>query len=185
MPENQPEKESLQRYWWVFLVRGFSSLFFGLVAFLLWPLISEGLIKFFFGSLAILEGLLLDITVLAVWRREKWAVTFVQGTAGIVIGILAFLLPSISKPTMLILVGLWIILGGTVLFYALLKYGQRLQGRPLITLTGLATMALGLILFIDHGSGMVNIVWVFGLGLMIVGMLMLSLSIKCRLAENT
>ena len=42
---------------------------------------------------------------------------------------------------------------------------------------------LGLILFIDHGSGKVNTVWVFGLGQIITGMLKVLVSFGIKFSD--
>lgn len=53
-----------------------------------------------------------------------------------------------------------------------------------MALTSLAALALGLILLINHGSGKLNNVWVFGLVLIMTGMLKVVVSFVLKFSDT-
>ncbi len=84
----------LIRNWWALALRGVFGILFGLVAFL-FPGITLGALILLFAIYAVLDGLFAIVAAIrAAERHERWGVLLLEGIAGIVAGLLAFVWPA-------------------------------------------------------------------------------------------
>ena len=170
-----------QKYWWIFTIRGTLTLWIGFTSLMLWPILSLGLIKIFFAPLIFVEGLLMMIIAFMVRREMRWLLLMIQGMAGLLIAALTFLLTtSITENILLDLIGIWIISGGILKLHILMGSGNPLKEHPLLVLSFLVLICLGVLIVTDHGSGLFGDVWIIGVVAAIQGIILLRLGFKFR-----
>jgi len=102
----------LTRKWWLLTLRGMIAVLFGLAA-LVWPGATLTALVLLFGAYALVDGLLALIVSL-LDRQESdhgWAL-LLKGLAGIAIGVLTFLWPSVTAQALVYLIAAWAILTG-------------------------------------------------------------------------
>ena len=102
----------LTRKWWLLVLRGMVAVLFGLAA-LVWPGATLTALVLLFGAYALVDGLLALIVSL-LDRQESdhgWAL-LLKGLAGIAIGVLTFLWPSVMAQALVYLIAAWAVLTG-------------------------------------------------------------------------
>lgn len=156
-------------HWWLFLVRGILAILFGIIA-LVAPGIALLAFIYVFAAYAILDG----ITAIVVSFRERsflrtWWVLLLEGIAGIIFGILAFVWPGETALVLLYLVAFWALVTGIMeIGSAFLVPGSAGQ-RWGLGLAGLVSIIFGVILIIFPGAGLLAILWFVGIFAIVFG----------------
>jgi uncharacterized membrane protein HdeD (DUF308 family) len=102
----------LTRKWWLLALRGMVAVLFGLAA-LAWPGATLRALVLLFGAYALVDGLLaLIVSRLDRHEFDHGWVSLLKGLAGIAIGVLALLWPSVTAQTLVYLIAAWAILTG-------------------------------------------------------------------------
>ena len=103
--------ELLARHWWAVALRGFLAVAFGIVT-----LLTPGLTLFYlvllFGGYAILEGLFNLVSAVRA-PRHHWPL-LLEGTVGIIAGVLTFAWPGITALFLLYLIAFWAMFTGVL-----------------------------------------------------------------------
>ncbi|MGH8526546.1 MAG: HdeD family acid-resistance protein, partial [Gammaproteobacteria bacterium] len=93
--------DTLARNWWAMGLRGLCALLFGAAIFV-WPGISLFALVLMFGVYTLLDGVCTMVSTVRSDKREKrWWLFLLQGIAGIIVGIMAFIWPGITALALL------------------------------------------------------------------------------------
>jgi len=118
----------LTRKWWLLALRGMIAVFFGLAA--LRPGATLAAPLLLFGVYALADGLLaLIVSLLDRHEFDHWWVPLLRGLAGIAIGMLTFLWPSITAQGLVYVIAGWAILTGAIEARAVLDLRNVVEGR--------------------------------------------------------
>ena len=118
----------LTRKWWLLALRGMIAVFFGLAA--LRPGATLAAPLLLFGVYALADGLLaLIVSLLDRHEFDHWWVLLLRGLAGIAIGMLTFLWPSITAQGLVYVIAAWAILTGAFEVVAALDLRNVVEGR--------------------------------------------------------
>lgn len=170
----------LTRSWKHVLTRGIITTIFGVLV-LVWPALSVSVLVTLFASLVLLVGL---VTALAAWRgrqaRGGWMIMFIQGLIGMSAAVAAMLWPGITAAVLLILVASWAIVTGLLEIVAAVVLRRQLEGEWILILSGVISVAFGVILGLEPARGVVALAWVFGIFAVIRGITLMLLSQKLR-----
>jgi uncharacterized membrane protein HdeD (DUF308 family) len=162
------------------IVRGIVGIVFGLVAFA-WPGITIAALVVIFGLYAVIDGV--TNLILGLTRRpgheRSWA-TAIQGIVGIVAGVLAFIWPGVTALALVIVIGAWAIVTGLFEIAAAIKLRKEITGEWMLALSGLLSVAFGVLVFAFPGAGAVGIAWVLGAYAMAGGIILIALGIRLR-----
>ena len=170
----------LSRHWWVLALRGVLALVFGVLA-LVWPQATVRVLVILFGIYAALDGLLALLSALANRpRRGGWWLLLVEAVAGIGAGAVAFVWPQVTALALLYLIAGWAIFTGVVELLAAIRLRRELEGEWALVLAGVVSMALGLLLALRPGSGLVAVVWFVGGYAIVFGLLLILLGLRLR-----
>jgi len=116
----------LTRKWWLLALRGMVAVLFGLAA-LVWPGATLKALVLLFGAYALVDGLLaLIVSRLDRHEFDHGRVLLLKGLAGIAIGVLTFLWPSVTA--LVYLIAAWAILTGAFEVVAALDLRNVVEG---------------------------------------------------------
>ena len=116
--DDHPITTALAQHWWAMAIRGVLSIVFGLIAFVL-PGVTLLSLVLVFGAYAIIDG---GFAIASAYRAARahrhWGFLVVEGAAGILAGAIAWLWPGISLIAFVILIGVWALITGALMFRA-------------------------------------------------------------------
>jgi len=164
------------------LIRGIVGVVIGIVAFLL-PGVTIAALVVIFGVYAFIDGvtnLMWGITRRAAQRRA-W-VHALQGVVGIAVGVMTFIWPGVTALALIMFIGAWAIVTGAIEVAAAIKLRKEISGEWLLALSGLLSIAFGLLVLTFPFAGAVGISWVLGSYAMIGGVVLIALGIRLRSA---
>ncbi|MDT5032550.1 MAG: hypothetical protein QOC94_2721 [Actinoplanes sp.] len=176
--------ETLTRYWWVVALRGALAILFGVTA-LVWPGITLFALVLIFGAYSLVDGVF--TLAAALGRRDRGATDtggrtwlFVQGVAGIVIGVLAFVWPGITALALLWLIGIWAIVIGVLEVIAAIRLRRELRREWLLGLSGAATALFGILLIAWPAAGVLTLIALIGISAVVFGVALLAFAVRLR-----
>src|SRR6516164_11780427 len=153
----------LAENWWLLLLRGVAAIAFGLLAFL-WPDLTLLTLIFLWGLYAIADGIIALWAAIASKGGEiapRWWLAVV-GIAGIVAGALAFVWPGMTALVLLMFIASWAIVIGVLQIWGAIRLRKEIEGEWLLALSGLLSVAFGVIMFAQPGAGALAVVWLIG-----------------------
>ena len=169
--------ETLARNWWVVLLRGLAAIAFGIITFVA-PGISLAALVLLFGAYAFADGVLALVS--AFQRRRSEAMLFLQGIAGIAAGVLTVLWPGVTAFVLLCLIAAWALVTGGFEIAAAIRLRKAIDDEWLLILSGLASVALGVLLVLFPGPGALALVLWVGAYALVTGVLLVALSLRLR-----
>jgi uncharacterized membrane protein HdeD (DUF308 family) len=176
---------TLSRYWWILAIRGVAGILFGISAFL-WPDITLAALVLLFGAYALVDGVFAVIAGITTRKQEeRWWMMILEGIAGIVLGVLTFLWPSITALILLYFIAAWSIVTGAFEVAAAIRLRKEIEGEWLLGLAGVASMIFGILLVVLPGPGALALIWLIGADALVFGVLMLVLAFRLRGRRET
>jgi uncharacterized membrane protein HdeD (DUF308 family) len=162
------------------VIRGIVGLVFGIVAFA-WPGVTIAALVVIFGMYAIIDGvtnLVLGLTRTPSHGRS-WAIAL-QGIVGIAAGVLTFLWPGVTAIALVFFIGAWALVTGAFEVAAAIRLRKVIQGEWMLALSGVLSMAFGILVFLFPFAGAVGIAWVLGAYAMAGGIILIALGVRLR-----
>jgi uncharacterized membrane protein HdeD (DUF308 family) len=162
------------------MIRGIVSVVIGFLAFA-WPGITIAVLVGIFGLFAILDGITNMFVGLSARgpHGRSWAVTL-QGVLGIAAGVLTFLWPGITALVLVLFIGSWALLTGVLEIVAAIRLRKVITGEWMLVLSGVLSIAFGVLVFFFPGAGAVGISWVLGAYTMAGGFILIALGLRLR-----
>jgi uncharacterized membrane protein HdeD (DUF308 family) len=172
--------DTLARNWWVVLLRGIAGIVFGIITFVA-PSLSLAALVLLFGAYALVDGVLAVISAIR-WRGEtdRWWVILLQGLAGIAAGIITFVWPGISALALLYMIAAWAVVTGGLEIAAAIRLRKIIHGEWLLALTGVLSVALGVLLALFPSAGALALVIWIGAYVAAAGVLLVALAFRLR-----
>ena len=171
---------TLARNWWALVLRGVAAIAFGILAFV-WPGLTVVALVILFGAFALVDG---AFAVVAAWRaaerRRPWWPMALEGLAGVALGILAFVWPGVTAFALLYLIAAWAIVTGIFEIVAAVRLRKVIRGELLLALTGVASVAFGVLVVVFPGTGAVAVVWAIAAYAVLFGALLVALGLRLR-----
>jgi len=170
----------LVRNWWALALRGAVAIVFGIVA-LIWPGLTLAALIFLFGAYVLVDGIFAVINGISAYgERKRWWVLVLEGIAGIIIGIVTFVYPGLTALTLLTIIGVWAIFTGVMEIAAAIQLRKVITGELLMALSGLASVAFGVLVILFPGAGALGVLWLIGAYAIAFGVLFLILAFRLR-----
>jgi uncharacterized membrane protein HdeD (DUF308 family) len=172
--------DTLSRNWWAVLLRGIAGILFGVITFLA-PGISLTTLVLFFGAYAFADGVLAIAS--AIMRRgttDRWWMLLLEGLAGIAAGVVTLFFPGITALVLLYIIAAWALVTGVLEIVAAIRLRKAITGEWLLALSGLASIALGVLLVIAPGAGALALVLWIGAYALVFGALLVALGLRLR-----
>jgi len=172
---------ALAENWWLLLLRGIAAIIFGILAFM-WPVLTLLTLTFLWGAYAVVDG------VCALWEAVAgrgghmgsrfWLA--IVGIAGIIAGLLAFAWPGITAFVLLMFIAAWAIVTGLFEIWGAIQLRKEIEGEWLLILSGLLSVAFGVILLVRPGVGALAVVWLIGWYAILAGAIYIALAFRLK-----
>jgi len=170
---------ALAANWWLLLLRGVAAIAFGILAFA-WPGLTLLMLSFLWGFYALADGLI------AMWAAiaggglvPRWWLA-VDGTAGILAGVLTLAWPGMTALVLLILIAIWAIVTGVLQAWGALRLRKEIEGEWLLVLSGLISVAFGIALVVQPAAGALALVWLIGSYSILAGLIYIGLAFQLK-----
>lgn len=170
--------------WWHLVFRGVVGILFGIAA-LAFPWAAVTMLVLLFGAYAMVDGLFAIMYGLSVSSKSRVWMLLLEGTLGVLVGILAFLWPDLTALMLLYLIAAWAVLTG-ILEIAAMAWFRRLGfDGLLLAASGVISVALGVALFFSPQPGMAVLVGLLGGYGLVFGGLLIWLGLGLRRLHRT
>jgi uncharacterized membrane protein HdeD (DUF308 family) len=175
-----PLLHALAENWWLLLLRGVAAIIFGILAFF-WPGVTLLTLVFLWGAYAIVDG------VFSLWAAvsgrdsmtPRWWLAVV-GVAGIIAGLLAFSWPGLTAGILLLFIAGWAIVIGALEIWGAIQLRKEIEGEFWLILSGLLSIAFGLIVIGQPGVGALAVVWLIAGYAVLFGCSLVALALRLR-----
>ena len=171
----------LAENWWLLLLRGIAAIAFGLLAFS-WPGLTLLTLVLMWGIYAIADGILALWAAIASKGGEiapRWWLAVV-GIAGILAGALAFVWPGMTALVLLMFIASWAIVIGVLQIWGAIRLRKEIEGEWLLGLSGVLSVAFGVIMFAQPGAGALAVVWLIGWFAIVAGCVYIGLAFQLK-----
>ena len=171
----------LAENWWLLLLRGVAAIAFGVLAFA-WPGITLLVLTYMWGLYAISDGILALWAAIAGRGGEiapRWWLAVV-GIAGILAGLLTFVWPEMTALVLLMFIASWAIVVGVLQIWGAIRLRKEIEGEWLLALSGVLSVAFGVIMFAQPGAGALAVVWLIGWFAIFAGCVYIALAFRLK-----
>jgi len=178
--EEVPMLRTLAQNWWAIVLRGVCAVLFGVGAFA-WPGITLAVLVLLYGAYALVEGVL-AIAWALVGRQAgpfPWGV-LLAGLAGVAVGVVTFLYPGLTGLALLYLIAAWAIIRGIFEIIAAFHLRKEIENEWMLALSGLLSLALGVVLVVAPGAGALAVLWWIGAFAIVFGVLTIMLGLRLK-----
>ncbi len=107
------------------------------------------------------------------------------GLVDLAAGVIALVWPGPTALVLVLIVGIWAVIGGFVELVAAFQSGETAGTRALFILGGLVSIAFGVVLFARPGVGAVTLALLFGLFSIIYGVSQIVMGVELRRTGHT
>ena len=162
------------------MVRGFLALAFGLLAWA-WPGMTLFVLIVLFGAYAFADGIFALVSAVRRARaHERWWPVALEGIFGIAAGVVTFFVPAAAAITLLVVIAAWALSTGVLEVVAAIRLRKQVKGEWLLALSGILSVAFGVLLIMRPGAGLLALVWLIAAYTVAYGVVMIALSIRLR-----
>ena len=165
--------------WWMLAVRGAAAIVFGILSFIA-PGTSLIALVAFFGAYAIVDGAFNIGVGIARHGEPNWGWLIFGGATSIAAGVLTFLWPGITAFVLLMFIAAWALVRGIAEIAAAVRLRKYIQGEWLLALSGIFSIAFGVLMFLFPGAGALAVVLWIGAYAVVFGAVMIGLSLRLR-----
>jgi uncharacterized membrane protein HdeD (DUF308 family) len=168
-----------RRTWWVFLVGGFASLIFGVLAFVN-PGIALLVLAMFFAASVLVDGVFSMVGAIQHRDKEGWWIMLLIGLLGLLVGGYALLNPPVGILAFIYLVAFQAIMLGV--FTAMLGYKVRQATRRewILYLTGGLSVLFGILVAANPAAGSLSIVYLIAAWAVVIGALKIAFGFRVK-----
>ena len=168
-------------HWWALALRGAIAILFGLAA-LLRPEIALQALILLFGAYALVDGVFAIVGIFGGTRggTPRWLL-LIEGIAGILAGLIAFMLPGLTALLLLYLIAAWAIITGIFEIATAIRLRREIRGEWALILGGALSVLFGVILIVvSPFAAILSLVWLIGVYAVAFGILMLITAFQVR-----
>jgi uncharacterized membrane protein HdeD (DUF308 family) len=172
--------EVLSRNWGWVVLRGVVAILFGAFA-LFQPGITLAALVLVFGAYAFVDGVSMLVWSIASRHGDSsWLTLMVGGLLGIGTGFLTFFRPDMTAVALLVVIAAWAIAIGVATIAAGIRLRKEITGEWRLILSGLLSVALGVVLLAAPRAGALAMVLWIGAYAIVGGALLIGLGLQLR-----
>jgi uncharacterized membrane protein HdeD (DUF308 family) len=176
---------TIVQLWWVLLLRGSGATLFGVFA-IVWPGVTLWLLIIVFGAYALVDGMAgIALGITGRVNGRSWWEMILLGLLGVLAGVVAFLWPGLTAVILLLIIASWAIIRGILEIIAAIKLRKVIDGEWLLILSGLLSVAFGVLLFLRPGVGALAVMWLIGIYMIVFGITAIVLSLRLRRSKES
>ena len=171
---------SLARNWWALALRGAAAIVFGIIA-LFWPPAAIAALVVVFGAYALVDGILNLVAAVRAGRSgQRWGALLFESIVSLLVGILTLFFPAVTALALVLFVAAWSLVTGVAEVVAAIKLRKVIEGEWLLALSGILSVAFGVLLFISPLFGAIAIAIWIGAYSVVFGGLLVGLALRLR-----
>ena len=171
---------NLQRYWWLFLIRGLFGLALGVFA-LMFPGATLAVVVILLGAYLIVDGILTVAKAVQVLRSDAhWWVLLLEGIVSLAVGLAIFIWPGLSVLSLAYLVGYWAIISGVLAIVTAIRLRRLIGGEWFYLLFGVVSVIFGAFVLFAPATGLVYIVLMISIYGFVTGATLIALAFRAR-----
>ena len=177
---------ALAENWWLLLLRGLAAIAFGVIAFL-WPAITLVALTYLWGAYALADGIIALAAALGargVDASPRWWLG-ISGVVGILAGIIAFAYTGMTALVLLTFIAVWAIIIGVLQLFAAVRMRDVINNEWWLVLSGLISIAFGVVLIAWPGTGALALVWTIAWYAVFFGCMLVGLSFELKKRKRT
>src|SRR3712207_5568957 len=174
----QPALPMLAGNWWALLLRGIAAVLFGLAA-LFWPGLTLVVLIVFFGAYALVDGVFAIVAGIRGSEGSRWLL-LAEGVLSVLAGLVAFFWPGMTAMVLLFLISAWAIFTGLLKVVMAIAFRRRIENEWLMGLSGVLSVAFGVILAVLPGVGLLSLVWLVGIYALHLRVVVVALGARAR-----
>lgn len=165
--------------WWTAALRGVFAILFGLIALFL-PGVTVLSLLIVFAVYSFADGVMsIILAIRLAMRRQRWVLLFLQGLLGVIVAPIVLLWPGITLIALVLVIAAWSIVSGGLALGGAWRLGRR-HGRGWLIASAVASIILGILLFIAPLIGaLVLTIWI-GAWALVHGVSLLVLAYRLR-----
>jgi uncharacterized membrane protein HdeD (DUF308 family) len=171
---------TLAANWRVLTLRELAVLIFGLVI-LFWPGLILAVLSLLFGVYALVDGGIVVVLALRTSDRgaRRW-LPLVEGTVGVVAGLVALLLPAMTPRGLLYVIVVWAVATGTLKIINAIALRGEVENTWLLVGSAALSVLLGVILAALAGSDLPAMAPFIGIFVTVVGVALIVFAFRTR-----
>jgi uncharacterized membrane protein HdeD (DUF308 family) len=174
----------LAQRWWVLLLRGICAVAAGIMT-IAWPGITLLALVTLFGIFALVDGA--AGIVLGIRGEEDgtmWWTMILLGVLSAGAGVLAFAWPGMTALVLLAIIAASAIIRGVLEIVAAIKLRKDIDDEWVLGLSGLLSLAFGILLWVAPGEGALAVVLLIGAYMLALGVMAIALSLRLRRIQH-
>ena len=176
--------EILRRSWWMFAIRGFAALIFGVLA-VLWPDVTLLVLVAFFAAYAFIIAAAYLVAAVKNRKTESgWWLLLLLGLVALAAGALTVFYPAVTAVVLVLLMGANAFMSGILDIAMAVRLRRELRNKGLLVLSGVLSIVFGLLVMVYPGAGAIALVWLVSLHAMLTAVLLLSMAFALRRADK-
>jgi uncharacterized membrane protein HdeD (DUF308 family) len=164
--------------------QGILAVVVGIIA-LAWPSVTVLALVILFAVYAFMAS---GLEAMQAFSSRKAGPVFghlLLGLADLAAGVIALAWPGPTALVLVLLVGIWAVVTGLVIFVGAFQQGEPAGARALLILSGVALIVFGVVLWAHPGIGAVTIALLFGLFNLFLGISSIASGIELRRTGKT
>jgi uncharacterized membrane protein HdeD (DUF308 family) len=138
-----------------------------------------------FGAFAMADGVLALIALFHRRTRLSKGWLALEAISGIGAGLITFLRPGITAMALIYLIAAWAIVTGGMKIAEAVRLRKQIRHEWLLILSGLVSVAFGVLLASMPLPGIVGVMWAIGIYAIVMGTMLVALSAGLRRAGET
>jgi uncharacterized membrane protein HdeD (DUF308 family) len=165
--------------WWALAIRGVFAIIFAVIAFV-WPGITATVLVLMFGAYALVDGIFALVAALRAARHHgRSGALLLEGILDLIIAAIVFFWPVEALVAIIYFIAIWAVISGIALIAAGIAM-IRVNGEWLLVLSGIISILLGIILFVQPGAGVVALSWWLGVYALLFGISLIGAAFRLR-----
>jgi uncharacterized membrane protein HdeD (DUF308 family) len=165
--------------WWLLAIRGVFAIIFAVIAFV-WPGITVTVLVLMFGAYALVDGIFALAAALRAARHHgRSGALLLEGILDLIIAGIVFFWPVEALVAIIYFIAIWAVITGIALIAAGIAM-IRINGEWLLVLSGIISILLGIILFVQPGAGVVALSWWLGIYALLFGISLIGAAFRLR-----
>lgn len=164
--------------WWVIVARGIVAIAFGVLA-LAWPFEAATAIAILIALFILLDGVF-SLASAVKGRSRSWGLGVFEGLLGILIGVLALVVPDVTAMVLAVLIGIWALVTGIIELVMAFRFRGELGSEWLLSLAGALSVILGIAIIASPGAGVVVLAVIVGVYALLFGVSLVVFGLQMR-----
>jgi uncharacterized membrane protein HdeD (DUF308 family) len=166
------------RLWGGLGLRGVVAILFGALA-LSRPGATVMALVYLFGAYALIDGIgALVASVKVAEMGGRWWPMLLVGILGVVVGVLTFMNPAATTLGLIYYIAFWAVFTGIFEVVAAIRLRKVIQGEWMLAVAGVLSVAVGILIGMRPGAGLLSVILVLGVFAIVYGVLLVGLAIR-------